>query len=87
MAVIEKKIQKVFFEAILTGKKNYELRLNNFEIQEGDTLILKEHDEDNNLTGRIIEKQVSYVGKVDIHNLYWSVEDIMDKGLQIISLK
>ena len=87
MKTIRKKITKQFFEAILDGRKTYELRLNDFDIESGDTLILEEHDDQNNLTGRTLERKVTYVGKVDINNLHWSKEDILEKGLQIIALK
>ncbi|HRZ29877.1 MAG TPA: DUF3850 domain-containing protein [Candidatus Paceibacterota bacterium] len=60
MAEIHKKIQPQYFEAILSGKKNYELRLNDFEIKEGDVMVLEEYDaETKNYTGRKIEKQVT----------------------------
>jgi len=42
MSIITKKIQPQYFDAVLSGKKKYELRLNDFDINEGDTLILKE---------------------------------------------
>ncbi len=87
MKTVTKKIKSEFFEAILSGKKNYELRLNDFDIEEGDTLILLEHDEQRNLTGRQIEKIVSYVGKFKMDELYWPEDEIQEKGLQIISLK
>lgn len=89
MAVIIKKIQQDFFEAIVSGKKKYELRLNDFAIAEGDTLVLEEWDdgEPRKFTGRKIEKTVTYVGKCKIDELYWSKEEINDKGLQIISFE
>lgn len=87
MKTVTKKIKSEFFGAILSGKKNYELRLNDFDIEEGDTLILLEHDEQRNLTGRQIEKIVSYVGKFKMDELYWPEDEIQEKGLQIISLK
>lgn len=42
MAIIRKKIQPQYFDAILSGKKNFELRLNDFDINEGDTMVLEE---------------------------------------------
>ena len=52
------------------GKKNYEFRLDDFEINEGDKLVLKEWDPKiKHYTGRKIEKEV------------------IEKGIQIISLK
>ncbi|GEM_PF-5093819 len=35
---IEKKVQPPYFEAILKGDKNFEVRLNDFECNEGDVL-------------------------------------------------
>ena len=84
------KIWPEYFEKILDGKKTFELRLNDFEINEGDTLILKEWDPDTKeYTGREVEKKVGYVGKWKIDELtkFWSREDIDKNGLQVISLK
>ena len=64
MAIIKKKTWPIYFEAILSGKKNYDLRLNDFDIKEGDVLVLEEWDpESKEYTGRKIEKKVTYVGK------------------------
>lgn len=86
MAIIKKKILPEYFEVVFSGKKKYELRLNDFDIKEGDTLLLEEIDPaTRELTGRIIEKTVSYVGKFRVDELFWSEEEIREKGLQIIS--
>ena len=42
MNKIEKKVWPEYFQQILYGKKTFEIRLNDFEINEGDTLLLKE---------------------------------------------
>ncbi len=87
---IEKKVWPEYFQQILDNKKTFELRLNYFDISEGDTLILKEWNPIlKDYTGRILEKTVSHVGrwKIDELTRFWSREDIEDKGLQIISLK
>lgn len=47
MARIKKKVWPKYFEAIKMGKKNYELRLADWECKEGDILILKEWDPKN----------------------------------------
>lgn len=39
---IEKKILPEYFELIKSGKKTYDFRLGDFEINEGDILVLKE---------------------------------------------
>lgn len=87
---IEKKAWPELFEQILGGKKTFDLRLNDFEIAEGDTLVLREwNPETKEYTGRTIEKQVGFVGRWMINDLttFWPREDIEEKGLQIISLK
>lgn len=89
MAIIKKKIWSEYFEAILSGKKKYELRLNDFEINEGDTLILEEwNPEIKDYTGRKAEKKVTSVSrfKLDELELFWPPEQIEEKGIQIISL-
>lgn len=86
MAIIRKKILPEYFDAIVSGKKKYELRLNDFEINEGDIILLEEKDPiTKELTGRTIEKTVSYVGKFKVDELFWPEEEIKEKGLQIIS--
>lgn len=87
MNIIKKKVWPEYFEAILAGKKKYELRLNDFDIEEGDTLVLEEwNPETKDYTGRKIDKKVTYVGKFKIDNLFWSKEQIEEKGIQIISI-
>lgn len=88
MATIEKKIWKEYFDAVVSGKKKYELRLNDFEVNEGDTLVLREWDKElKEYTGRSIEKKVTYIRKFKIDELFWPAEEVLEKGLQIISLE
>lgn len=82
--IIEKKCDKVWFEKVLSGKKKYEVRLADFEVNEGDTLILNETI-NGKPTGRKIEKKVLMVGKTKDMN-YWKQEDIDKYGFQIIGL-
>jgi ASC-1-like (ASCH) protein len=88
MAVIKKKIHPRYFDAVASGKKKFELRLNDFDIAEGDTLVLEEWDAHRQAyTGRIIEKQVAYVGRFRLDELFWPKEEVLEKGIQIISLE
>ncbi|MDP2944197.1 MAG: DUF3850 domain-containing protein [bacterium] len=88
MAVIKKKIWPEYFDAIASGKKKFELRLNDFEIQEGDIMLLEEWDEKKKeYTGRKLEKKVTYVKRFKIDELFWPQEEIMEKGIQVISLE
>ena len=86
--IIKKKCQPQYFKKILTGEKNFELRLNDFVCKKGDTLLLEEWDpKTKNYTGRTLSKKVSYVAKFKIDKLFWPKEEIEKKGIQIIALK
>ncbi len=86
--IIKKKIWPEYFDAIASGKKKFELRLNDFEVNEGDTLVLKEWDPSTKkYTGRNVEKKVTYVAKFMIDTLFWPKKDIEEKGIQIMSLE
>lgn len=88
MAIIKKKMWPEYFEVMASGKKNYDWRLNDFEINEGDTLVLEEWDPaTKQYTGRNLEKKVTYVGKFDLKKSFYPVEEILGKGIQIISLE
>jgi ribosomal protein S17 len=84
---IEKKVWPEYFQAILDGIKTYELRLADFECNPGDILILKEWNPNTKeYTGRVLEKEVTFVGKTKNFN-FWSKEEIEKYGYQIISFK
>jgi len=87
MKKISKKTWPEYFEAVQSGKKKFELRLNDFETEEGDILELREWDpEVKEYTGRKIEKEATYVLKFKPDELkFWPKEDVDKNGLQIIS--
>lgn len=89
MAIIKKKTWPEYFEAVFSGKKKYDLRLNDFDINEGDILVLEEWDpKTQQYTGRSIEKKVAYVGKFRIDDFFNKTkEEIKDKGFQIMSFE
>ncbi len=90
MQTITKKIYPEYFQQILDNKKTFEVRLNDFDIEEGDNLLLREWDpETKDYTGRELTKKVGYIGKWKLSHFenFWSKEDIDDKGLMVISLK
>jgi len=88
MTLIKKKIWPKYFDAVASGKKSWELRLDDFEVGEGDTLLLEEWDpRTKEYTGRKIEKKVTYVAKFKIGQLMWPKKDIEKKGIQILSLE
>ena len=86
---IEKKIWPSYFDLVSSGKKKYELRLADFEVSEGDTLVLKEWDPDNKqYTGRQIRKIVTQVGHLDVTDeKFWSKEQKEKFGFHIISIE
>lgn len=88
MVVIKKKTWPEFFEKVASGEKRWELRLGDFEISLGDTLILEEwNPKTKQYTGRSLEKRVGYVHRFKLNELFWPKEDIEKHGFQIISLE
>ena len=84
---IKKKIWPKYFQLIKEGKKTYELRLADWECKEGDFLLLKEWDPNiKDFTGRILKKEITYVGKTKGID-FFSKEEIEKYGFQIISFK
>jgi len=86
---ISKKVLPEYFQDILDGKKKYELRLNDFEVEPGDVLVLEEYTSADPATrrptGRVLEKKVNYCRRFLIQDLWWDESEIKNKGLQIIS--
>lgn len=84
---IEKKTWPEQFQAILEGRKKFDLRLDDFKAKQGDVLVLKEFDpETNSYTGREIEKTISYILKTKDIN-FWSEKEIKESGFQVFSLE
>jgi len=82
---ISKKVWPEYFQAILDGKKNYELRLADFNCNPGNVLTLKEwNPATKEYTGREIKKIVTYVGKTKDYS-FWTKEKVDKYGYQIIS--
>lgn len=87
MAFIHKKILPEYFEEIISDRKKFELRLADFEISEGDTLVLEEWDKDKReYTGRKIEVVVTYIRKTKDQSFY-SPEEVEKYGFQIIQFE
>lgn len=84
-----KKVLPEYFQEILDGKKKFELRLNDFHVEKGDTLVLEEYTtadpKTREFTGRTIEKIVTYKRAFKLEDLWWSKKDIESSGIQIIS--
>ena len=84
---VKKKIWPEFFDEVQSGKKRFELRANDFEVNEGDTLILEEwYPKTKEYTGRKIEKKVDFVLKFKLDD-FGQKDIIEEKGLQVIQFK
>jgi ASC-1-like (ASCH) protein len=83
---IKKKVWPQYFELIKSGKKKFEVRVADFEVKEGDILILEEWDpETKEYTGRSLTKKVGYTLKFSLDS-FGQKELIEEKGLIVISL-
>ena len=88
MAIIKKKTWPEEFNEVSSGKKKFDLRLNDFEAKEGDTLILEEWDPKiKEYTGREIEKKITFVWKFKTDQTFWPESEIKEKGLQVFSIE
>lgn len=88
MNIIEKKVTLEMFGSILSGERDFDIRLDRFECNPGDTLVLREWDpKKNEYTGRKLEKRVTFVLKSKDLEKFWSKEDVAKYGFQIIAFK
>ncbi|MFH0739633.1 MAG: DUF3850 domain-containing protein [bacterium] len=86
MKIIKKKTWPEYFELVLTGKKRFDLRVADFDVEAGDTLILEEWDpQTKEYTGRKIEKKVDYILKFKLDD-FGQKEEIEKNGLLVIQL-
>lgn len=94
---IHKKVNREYFELIKSGEKTFEYRVNDFDCQPGDTLVLEEWEYEGSgrdqtarhSTGRTLRKKVGYVGytsEFDWLNRPDVKADLEKYGAQIISL-
>lgn len=84
MAIIKKKIWPEYFELVKSRKKRFELRMADFDVKEGDVLILEEYNpKTKEYTGRKIEKKVKYIFKFNLDD-FGQKEEIEKKGLYVI---
>ena len=87
MANIEKKIRPEIFEKLTNGEMHLDLRLADFDVEDGDTIEYKEWDADKKeYTGRSETRTVEGVvsSKQDLD--FWSDEEIAKYGFHAIRL-
>lgn len=67
MKIHDLKCWPQYFEAILQGKKTFEVRYNDRGYEEGDTLLLQEYDmKEDRHTGRSVKMRVKYILQADV---------------------
>jgi hypothetical protein len=87
MSVIRKKSYPPYFEQVLRGEKKFDLRLCDFDVTPGDTIIFEEYDPATRKpTGRASTHRVGYV--LNTRDLpYWSAADVAKHGFVIMQLE
>ncbi len=89
MATIKKKCWPEFFERFTSGERQFELRLADFDLKSGDTLVFEEYDPAvKQYTGRTAEfgcKRVEHSAQNPLQ--FYSVDDVKEKGFWIIQLE
>lgn len=87
MRKIEKKTWPDLFEKIASGQKKFDLRLADFEVREGNILVLREWDpEVKKYTGRKIEKKVTFLLKTKGLS-FWPQNEVQKHGFVVMSLE
>lgn len=87
MEIIHKKVWPEYFQKIIPGKKKFELRLADFEMNEGDTLVLEEWDDNKKeYTGRKVEVVATYIFKTK-DQTFWPSKEVKKYGFQIIQFE
>ena len=85
---IEKKVQQEYFEAVVEGKKRFEVRLADFKCKPGDVLVLKEQKQKTKkLTGRKMECEVLYNFNTKEMEKFYTKEDIDKHGFVVLAIR
>lgn len=84
---IKKKIHPEYFDKIASGEKKFELRLADWNINPGDTLILEEwNPHTQKYTGRVLTTKTTYILKTKDIN-FWPQKEIEKYGFQVIQIE
>ena len=87
MKFISKKTWPYFFQLMVDGKKNTDLRLADFDVEPGDVIIFQEWDPvEECYTGRELSRLVEYVNRVNLDEFH-TLEEIITFGHYIIETK
>lgn len=88
MAIIKKKCWPEFFEKFVSGERTLELRLADFNLESGDTIMMEEYDpETKQYTGRQAQFRCQKVERSAQNPLqFYDVESVKKHGFWIIEL-
>jgi ASC-1-like (ASCH) protein len=81
--IVSKKISPKFYKLIKSDKKKFEVRLADFKIKPGDTLVLVEYNTKRKPTGRQLKRKVKYVYKFKLND-FGQAKEIKKYGLYVI---
>lgn len=89
MAIVNKKCWPEFFEKFCSGERTFELRLADFDLKDGDTLIFEEYDP---IAGTYTGRKADFLCKKVEHSAqnplqFYKVEDVEKNGFWIIQLE
>jgi ASC-1-like (ASCH) protein len=88
MSIVEKKVWTGYFRDIKADQKHFEVRLADFKINSGDTLVLNEWDNrKREYTGRKLEFKVGSVLRIPQNMKKFYTAKQMKKGFYVIELK
>lgn len=89
MAIIKKKCWPEYFEKFCSGERTFELRLADFDLKDGDTLVMEEYEPGKgNYTGRSASftcKKVEHSAQNPLE--FYDVEDVRRHGFWIVELE
>ncbi len=83
---IKKKVQNEYFNAVLEGRKRFEVRLADFNCNQGDTLVLEEQM-NNMSTGRKIECEILYKFNTRDMEKFHTKDEIDEHGLVVLAIR
>lgn len=89
MATIKKKCWPEYFEKFTSGERTFELRLADFDLKTGDTIVMEEYNpETKQYTGRKAEFRCKKVERSAQDPLqFYKVDDVRKRGFYIIELE
>ena len=87
MATIKKKTWPELFELVRTGKKRFDVRVAEFDVKAGDTLVLEEWDpKTGQFTGRSIQKTIDYAFTLKLDD-FGQKKEINERGIVVLQFK